>query len=105
MPKNNIYSLNLNHNNDNINGISPIPKDNDNENMFYHPNVGGYKLFYNHYYQNYLNLKPNENNENQDKHGVQLYFNKINNNSNEYLSCLFRNGKKRNSCRKRKRST
>ena len=84
MPKNNIYSLNLNHNNDNINGISPIPKDNDNnENMFYHPNVGGYKLFYNHYYQNYLNLKPNENNENQDKHGVQLYFNKINNNSNE----------------------
>ena len=81
MPKNSIKSFNYN---DNQNyGLGPEIKNNDfnnNENIFYQPDVGGYKLFYNHYYQNYLNLKSNEN---QNKPGVHLYFNKINNNSNE----------------------
>jgi len=81
MPKNSIKSFNYN---DNQNyGLGSEIKNNDvnnNENIFYQPDVGGYKLFYNHYYQNYLNLKSNEN---QNKPGVHLYFNKINNNSNE----------------------
>ena len=84
MPKKSIHSFNYN-NNDNQFDIVPIIKDNDsnnNENIFYQPNVGGYKLFYNHYYQNFLNLKSNDKNENNNRHGVHLYFNKLNNNSN-----------------------
>ena len=82
MPKNNINYTS----DDKDYGISPVLKDKDdinNENIFYQPNVGGYKLFYNHYYQNFLNLKSNEKNEHKDKQGVHLYFNKINNNSND----------------------
>jgi hypothetical protein len=83
MPKNNINYTS----NDNNYGISPLSTDKDdindeNINIFYQPNMGGYKLFYNHYYQNYLNLKSNETNEPNNKPGVHLYFNKINNNSN-----------------------
>ena len=83
MPKNNINYTS----NDNNYGISPLSKDKDdisdeNINIFYQPNMGGYKLFYNHYYQNYLNLNSNEKNEPNNKPGVHLYFNKINNNSN-----------------------
>ena len=84
MPKKSIHSFNYN-NNDNQFDIVPIIKDNDsnnNENIFYQPNVGGYKLFYNHYYQNFLNLKSSDKNENNNRHGVHLYFNKLNNNSN-----------------------
>ena len=84
MPKHSLNSYN--YFNDNIYGNIPSIKENDannNENIFYQPDVGGYKLFYNHYYQNFLNLKSNEKNENQDKPGVHLYFNKINNYSNE----------------------
>ena len=83
MPKNSVNSFNYNDNHNY--GMEIENKNNDmninnNGNIFYQPDVGGYKLFYNHYYQNYLNLKSNEN---QDKHGVHLYFNKIKNNSNE----------------------
>ena len=83
MPKNNINYTS----NDNNYGISPLSTDKDdindeNINIFYQHNMGGYKLFYNHYYQNYLNLKSNETNEPNNKQGVHLYFNKINNNSN-----------------------
>ena len=81
LPKNSINSFNYNDNNNF--GLEPEIKNNDvnnNGNIFYQPDVGGYKLFYNHYYQNYLNLKSNEN---QNKPGVHLYFNKINNMSNE----------------------
>ena len=84
MPKKSIHSFNYNNNENQFN-IVPVIKDNDsnnNENIFYHPNAGGYKLFYNHYYQNFLNLKSNDKNENNNKHGVHLYFNKLNNNSN-----------------------
>ena len=35
-------------------------------------------VYHNHYYQNFLNLKSNDN---QEKQGVNLYFNKINDNS------------------------
>ena len=82
MPKNSLYSYN--NNEQNFGHIQPFNEnDNNNENIFYQPDKGGYKLFYNHYYQNFLNLKSNEKNESQDKVGVHLYFNKINNNSNE----------------------
>ena len=81
LPKNSINSFNYNDNNNFGLGIEIKNNDvNNNENIFYQPDVGGYKLFYNHYYQNYLNFKSNEN---QNKPGVHLYFNKINNMSNE----------------------
>ena len=50
------YSLNYNNNNEKQINIIPIIKDNDsnnNENIFYRPNVGGYKLFYNVCCQNF----------------------------------------------------
>ena len=86
-PKHSIPKNNINYTADDNNdyGISPLIKDKDeinNENIFYQPNMGGYKVFYNHYYQNFLNLKSNEKNEHRNKQGVHLYFNKINNNSN-----------------------
>ena len=83
VPKNNSNNSNYENNHFSFNKkASPVIKENNNENIFYHPNIGGYKLFYNHYYQNYLNLNTNQNNENKDKLGVPLYFNKISNNNN-----------------------
>ena len=80
MSKNSVNSFNYNEHHFRINSDNRENEinNNNNQNIFYHPDVGGYKLFYNHYYQNFLNLKSNEN---QDKPGVNLYFNKINNNS------------------------
>ena len=80
MSKNSVNSFNYNEHHFRINSDNRENEinNNNNQNIFYHPDVGGYKLFYNHYYQNFLNLKSNDN---QDKPGVNLYFNKINNNS------------------------
>ena len=58
-------------------------KNSNNENIFSHANKdnneGAYKLFYNHYFQNFINLKPNENNENKDKNNVPFFLKKSNN--------------------------
>ena len=71
---------------ENNNIIAPIIGENKNkENIFCQPGAGGYKLFYNHYYQNFLNLKSNDNinNENKDKsNNIPLFLKKINNNGN-----------------------
>ena len=78
MPKNSINGFNYGENNLDENLYNRDNDINNNQNIFYHPDIGGYKLFYNHYYQNFLNLKSNDN---QEKQGVNLYFNKINDNS------------------------
>ena len=71
---------------ENNNIIAPVIGENKNkENIFCQPGEGGYKLFYNHYYQNFLNLKSNDNinNENKDKsNNIPLFLKKINNNGN-----------------------
>ena len=71
---------------ENNNIIAPVIGENKNkENIFCQPGAGGYKLFYNHYYQNFLNLKSNDNinNENKDKsNNIPLFLKKINNNGN-----------------------
>ena len=47
-----------------------------------------YKLFYNHYYHNFLNLKTNEkiNIENKDKNNIPLFLKKINNNCKDKIN-------------------
>ena len=62
--------------------IGDIKNNNNKENIFCQPNKGEYKLFYNHYYQNYLNLKSIGN---KDKNDIPLFLkkNNINNNSRE----------------------
>ena len=55
-------------------------KNNQKENLFLQPNKGEYKLFYNHYYQNFLNLKSNENIDNKDKNNIPLFLKKFKNN-------------------------
>ena len=57
-------------------------KNNKKENLFLQPNKGEYKLFYNHYYKNFLNLKSNENMDNKDKN-IPLFLKKFKNNSKD----------------------
>ena len=71
------------------NFVAPIIGDmknnnNNKENIFGQPNNGGYKMFYNHFYQNYLNLKSNDNidKDNKDKN-IPLFLKKFGNNSND----------------------
>ena len=52
MPKNSINSFNYGENNLDENLDNRDNDINNNQNIFYHPDIGGYKLFYNHYYQN-----------------------------------------------------
>jgi hypothetical protein len=68
------------------NFVAPIIGDmknnnNNKENIFGQPNNGGYKMFYNHFYQNYLNLKSNDNidKDNKDKN-IPLFLKKFGNN-------------------------
>ena len=72
---------------ENNNIIAPIIGEAKNkDNVFCQPGAGGYKLFYNHYYQNFLNLKSNVNinNESKDKNNnVPLFLKKINNNTSD----------------------
>ena len=58
-------------------------KNNQKENLFLQSNKGEYKLFYNHYYQNFLNLKSNENIDNKDKNNIPLFLKKFKNNSKD----------------------
>ena len=63
--------------------IIPDIKSN-NINIFSPPPKNEYKLFYNHYFQNFLNLKSTQNFDNKDKINTPSFFNKINNNSKDY---------------------
>ena len=58
-------------------------KNNKKEKLFLKPNKDEYKLFYNHYYQNFLNLKSNENLDNKDKNNLPLFLKKYKNNSKD----------------------
>ena len=61
-----------------------IPDIKNNKNVFTPPTRGEYKLFYNHYFQNFLNLKSNNYNEdNKDKVNMPLFFNKANNDNED----------------------
>ena len=92
--KNKIIIKKINKDNKDNNIITPIIGDmknninvNNKENIFCQPNKGEYKLFYNHYYQNFLNLKSNENFQNKDKNskncGTPLFLKKFANNSRD----------------------
>lgn len=64
--------------------IPIIPDIKNNKNVFTPPTRGEYKLFYNHYFQNFINLKSdNYNEENKDKVNIPLFFNKVNNENEE----------------------
>ena len=84
--KNNKITIKKNKNENNF--VAPIigdMKNNNKENIFCQPNNGGYKMFYNHFYQNYLNLKSNDNidKDNKDKNNLPLFLKKACNNSND----------------------
>ena len=91
--KNKIIIKNINKDNNKDNNIiTPIiSKMNNNvnannkENIFCQPGKGEYKLFYNHYYQNFLNLKSNENFEKgKNKNcALPLFLKKFTNNSKD----------------------
>ena len=69
-------------NKDNNLVIPIIPDIKNNKNVFTPPTRGEYKLFYNHYFQNFINLKSNnynEDNKDKDKVNIPLYLNKVNN--------------------------
>ena len=66
-------------NKDNKLVIPIIPDNKNNKNVFTPPTRGEYKLFYNHYFQNFLNLKSdNYEEDNKDKVNIPLFFNKAN---------------------------
>ena len=69
---------NIKDNKDNNLIIPIIPDIKNNKNVFTPPTRGEYKLFYNHYFQNFINLKSdNYNEENKDKVNIPLFFNKL----------------------------
>ena len=71
-------------NKDNNLVIPIIPDIKNNKNVFTPPTRGEYKLFYNHYFQNFINLKSdNYNEDNKDKVNIPIYFNKVNNENEE----------------------
>ena len=75
---------NIKDNKDNNLIIPIIPDIKNNKNVFTPPTRGEYKLFYNHYFQNFINLKSdNYNEENKDKVNIPLFFNKVNNENEE----------------------
>ena len=86
-----IKNINKDNNIDN-NIITPLIVDmknnlnmNNKENIFCQPGKGEYKLFYNHYYQNYLNLKSNESIEKEKNKNcaTPLFLKKFGNNSKD----------------------